>query len=118
MDKGDDFRSRAGSRLGRREIDEAGDWSAAAIEASLRSMLEELGLNPRKGLQPLRVAVTGSTVSPPLFESMEVLGRDRILDRMGKAGRASLTRPGMGWRCRGATRRLLPTQPGGDVRLL
>ena len=48
-------------------------------------MLEELGLNPRKGLQPLRVAITGSTVSPPLFESMEVLGRDRILDRIGKA---------------------------------
>ena len=66
-------------------LTELEDWSAPAIETNLRSMLEELGLSPRKGLQPLRVAVTGSTVSPPLFESMEVLGRERILDRIGKA---------------------------------
>jgi glutamyl-tRNA synthetase len=63
------------------------DWSAAEIEASLRSMLEELGLNARKGLQPLRVAVTGSTVSPPLFESMGVLGREATLKRLNAARR-------------------------------
>ena len=62
-----------------------GEWSAAEIEASLRSMLEELGLNPRKGLQPLRVAITGSTVSPPLFESMAVLGREATLRRLTEA---------------------------------
>ena len=61
------------------------DWSAPEIEASLRSMLEDLGLNPRKGLQPLRVAVTGSTVSPPLFESMAVLGREATLKRLSVA---------------------------------
>ena len=60
------------------------DWSAAEIEASLRSMLADLGLNPRKGLQPLRVAITGSSVSPPLFESMAVLGRDSTLQRLSK----------------------------------
>jgi glutamyl-tRNA synthetase len=48
-------------------------------------MLEELGLNARKGLQPLRVAITGSTVSPPLFESMAVLGKEATLHRLGAA---------------------------------
>jgi glutamyl-tRNA synthetase len=62
-----------------------GDWSATEIEASLRSMLADLSLSPRKGLQPLRVAVTGSSVSPPLFESMAVLGRDLTLQRLSSA---------------------------------
>ncbi len=59
------------------------------IEASLRAMLEDLGLNARKGLQPLRVAITGSTVSPPLFESMAVLGQEAVLSRL-RAARARL----------------------------
>ena len=66
-------------------LENLGDWAAPAIEASLRSMLEELGLNARKGLQPLRVAITGSTVSPPLFESMAVLGREATLQRLNGA---------------------------------
>jgi glutamyl-tRNA synthetase len=57
-------------------------WEAHSIEASLRAMLDELGLSPRKGLQPLRVAITGSTISPPLFESMAVLGREQTLARL------------------------------------
>ncbi|MBT8165697.1 MAG: glutamate--tRNA ligase [Acidimicrobiia bacterium] len=60
------------------------DWSTGAIESALRSMLEDLELNARKGLQPLRVAVTGSSISPPLFESLEALGRDRTLARLGE----------------------------------
>jgi len=61
------------------------DWSTPGIEATLRNMLEETELSARKGFQPLRVAVTGSTVSPPLFESIEVLGRDATLARLGAA---------------------------------
>lgn len=61
------------------------EWEAGAIEVALRAMLDELGINARKGLQPLRVAVTGSAVSPPLFESMAVLGQDRTLERLQKA---------------------------------
>lgn len=61
------------------------DFDHESIEASLRAMLDELGLNARKGLQPLRVAITGSTVSPPLFESMAVLGRDKVLARLDAA---------------------------------
>ncbi len=54
------------------------------IEAALRGMLEELGIGARKGLQPIRVAVTGSSVSPPLFESIAALGRDRTLARLDR----------------------------------
>ena len=62
------------------------EWETAAIEAALRAALVEgLGLKPKHAFTPLRVAVTGGTVSPPLFESMELLGRDRTLARLTAA---------------------------------
>ncbi len=61
------------------------DWKTDAIDVALRAMLEEHGLSARKGLQPIRVAISGSTVSPPLFESIEVLGRDTTLARIAGA---------------------------------
>jgi glutamyl-tRNA synthetase len=67
------------------ELEAVNNWDHEDIESSLRAMLERLGLNARKGLQPLRVAVTGSTVSPPLFESMAILGREAVLARLGRA---------------------------------
>jgi glutamyl-tRNA synthetase len=58
-------------------------WTAADIEQALRSALVEgLGLKPKFAFGPVRVAVTGRTVSPPLFESLEILGRDRSLARL------------------------------------
>jgi glutamyl-tRNA synthetase len=64
-------------------LDALDDWSAAAIEDALRAALVDgLGLKPRKAFAPVRVAVSGRTVSPPLYESMELLGRDRSLRRM------------------------------------
>ena len=60
-------------------------WETAEIEAALRSMLDDLGLSAREGLQPIRVAVTGSQVSPPLFESIEALGRDLVVSRVENA---------------------------------
>ncbi len=60
-------------------------WETDAIDQALRAMLEEHGLSARKGLQPLRVAVTGSSVSPPLFESLTALGRERSLARLREA---------------------------------
>ena len=60
-------------------------WNTESIEVALRAMLAENDLSARKGLQPIRVAVSGSTVSPPLFESLEVLGRDRTLGRIATA---------------------------------
>lgn len=60
-------------------------WSTDAIDAALRGMMAERELSARKGLQPIRVAISGSTVSPPLFESLEVLGRDESLARLQAA---------------------------------
>jgi glutamyl-tRNA synthetase len=61
-------------------------WDAAAIEAALRAALVDgLGLKPKHAFGPLRVAVTGRTISPPLFESMELLGRDVTLTRLRAA---------------------------------
>jgi glutamyl-tRNA synthetase len=61
-------------------------WSTAEIEGALRSKLvEELGLKPRLAFGPVRIAVTGRRVSPPLFESLELLGRDRSLSRLAAA---------------------------------
>lgn len=57
-------------------------WETGSIEETLRGLLDDLGLSARKGLQPIRVAVTGSQVSPPLFESLEALGRERSLARL------------------------------------
>jgi glutamyl-tRNA synthetase len=62
------------------------EWTHDAIEAALSSTLVDgLGLKPRHAYGPLRVAITGRTVSPPLFESMEILGRERSLSRLAAA---------------------------------
>jgi glutamyl-tRNA synthetase len=67
-------------------LEPLGEWTAAAIEQALKAALVEgLGLKPRQAFTPVRVAVTGRTVSPPLFESMEILGRDTALDRLRAA---------------------------------
>jgi glutamyl-tRNA synthetase len=68
-------------------LEEVGQWSAAKIEIALKvALLENLALKPRKAFGPLRVAATGASISPPLFESLELLGRDRSLRRL-RAGR-------------------------------
>ncbi|WP_078282753.1 glutamate--tRNA ligase [Mycobacteroides franklinii] len=62
------------------------EWTTAAIEEALKgALIEGLELKPRKAFGPLRVAVTGATVSPPLFESMELLGPERTLTRLRNA---------------------------------
>ncbi|MBW3562795.1 MAG: glutamate--tRNA ligase [Actinobacteria bacterium] len=70
----------AGSALG--DLD---GWTTDAIEERLRGLVDELDLSTGKVFQPIRVAVTGSRVSPPLFESLELLGRDRSLARIQDA---------------------------------
>jgi glutamyl-tRNA synthetase len=64
-------------------------FTADAIESALRDVVEQLGLKPRQGFQPIRVAVTGSTISPGLFESIELLGRETTLKRLTAAARAA-----------------------------
>ena len=65
------------------------EWTAAAIEEALKAALVEgLGRKPRQAFAPVRVAVSGRTVSPPLYESMELLGRERTLARLSGAREA------------------------------
>jgi glutamyl-tRNA synthetase len=61
------------------------EWTVDAIEAALRGLTEQLGIGFGKVAQPIRVAVTGSSVSPPLFESIELLGREVTLSRLAAA---------------------------------
>ncbi len=61
-------------------------FDAPAIEAALRAAADRLELKPRQAFQPIRVAVTGSKVSPGLFESIELLGRETTLSRLRVAG--------------------------------
>ena len=64
-------------------------WTAAEIEAALKQLCEDIGEKPRTVYGPIRVAVTGSKVSPGLYESLELLGRDRALERIRHGAGAS-----------------------------
>ncbi len=66
-------------------LEKLDDWTHAAIEATLRgALVDELGLKPRLAFGPLRTAISGRRISPPLFESMELLGRDSTLARIAR----------------------------------
>ena len=60
-------------------------WEADAIEVTVKALAERHGLNVSKAQAPIRVAVTGRTVGPPLWQSLEVLGRDATLARIDAA---------------------------------
>ena len=63
-----------------------GEWAAEPIEQALRAaLIDGLGLKPKVAFGAVRIAVTGRRVSPPLFESMEILGRDETLRRLSLA---------------------------------
>ena len=104
-----DFEPLAGFFLERREIDQ-GAWDkvmrdgalqrlararevlvatesfdAVGVEVALREVVEELGVKPREVFQPLRLAISGTTISPGIFESLAVLGKDETLDRIDAA---------------------------------
>ncbi len=65
-------------------------WTTEAIDEALRaSLVEGLGLKPRNAFGPVRVAVTGRRISPPLFESLELLGREVTLARLATAPMAA-----------------------------
>jgi glutamyl-tRNA synthetase len=66
-------------------LDTLQPWRADAIKDALDACASAAGLNRTKGFQPVRAAVTGSTVSPPLPESLELLGRERTLARLRAA---------------------------------
>jgi glutamyl-tRNA synthetase len=66
-----------------KELEPLAMWTHESIEAALRSsLIEEMGLKPRIAFGAVRIATTGSTISPPLFESMELLGKEASLARI------------------------------------
>jgi glutamyl-tRNA synthetase len=60
-------------------------WTAEAVEAALRGAVEGSGMKAKQVFQPLRVALTGTTVSPGIFETVALIGRERALDRIDAA---------------------------------
>jgi glutamyl-tRNA synthetase len=75
--------------LGALELVPEAEWTHDAIESALRdALVEGLGLKPRVAFGPLRVAVSGRRVSPPLFESMEILGKAETLTRLDRLSAA------------------------------
>jgi glutamyl-tRNA synthetase len=78
-------------------LDGLAGWTTEDIQEALQAALvETLGLKPRLAYGPVRVAVTGRTVSPPLFESLELLGRERTLARLRSARAGLGSGPAMG----------------------
>ena len=69
-----------------KELAPISDWTHTTIEAALRtSLIDEMGLKPRVAFGAVRIATTGGAVSPPLFESMELLGKEASLARISAA---------------------------------
>ncbi|MGH3110714.1 MAG: glutamate--tRNA ligase [Gaiellaceae bacterium] len=71
------------------ELAQTEPWTAEAIEASLKKLCEDLGEKPRTVYLPIRVAATGSRVSPGLYESLELLGKDEALARIRAGAEAA-----------------------------
>ena len=70
-------------------LEQVEPWQAEPLETTLKQVTESLGLKPRQAFQPIRVAVTGSKISPGLYESLELLGRDVSLARLKAAAAAA-----------------------------
>jgi glutamyl-tRNA synthetase len=67
---------------GKAALEALDDWSVASIESTLRKVVEDLGLKPRIAFLPFYVAITGSTVSAPLFDSIHLIGKEKTLQRL------------------------------------
>ncbi len=67
-------------------LDGVSEWTPPTLEEALKkALVDDLGLKPRKAFGPVRVAVTGSHISPPLYESLELLGREQTMARLRAA---------------------------------
>jgi glutamyl-tRNA synthetase len=72
-------------RVARAALEAAEPFDVATVETALRGVVDELGIKPKEVFQPIRVAITGTTVSPGIFESVAALGRDETLARIDAA---------------------------------
>lgn len=71
--------------LTRKALENVSQWTTAALETALRALQEQHDWKKSQYFMMIRVAVTGRTATPPLFETMEVLGQKESLDRLAKA---------------------------------
>ena len=78
-------------RAAREALEPVDPWEASRIEEALRAFADELGQKPRQAFAPVRLAITGAKVSPGLFESLELLGKEESLARLSAAARAAAT---------------------------
>ena len=86
VQKGMDGESTVGAlRRARDVLEELGEFDSSTIEGALRATAQELGLSGRQLFGALRVAITGRAAAPPLFETMDVLGKKRCLERIEAA---------------------------------
>jgi glutamyl/glutaminyl-tRNA synthetase len=69
----------------REAIEAAEPFGVESVEMALRGLVERLGVKPKDVFQPIRVALTGTTVSPGIFESVAALGRDEAIARIDMA---------------------------------
>jgi len=68
-------------------LKEVTPWDVANVEAAVRGVIEQLGVKPGEVIHPVRVAATGRTIGPGLFETLAVLGRERVLQRLAACER-------------------------------
>ena len=80
-----DEQGRARLRQVRAALESAPAFDEGALEAALGALIEREGIKPREVYQPLRVAISGATVSPGIFESVALLGREETLRRIDRA---------------------------------
>jgi glutamyl-tRNA synthetase len=72
-------------RSARDALSAAAPFTEETVEAALRGVVEQSGLKPGKVFQPVRVAISGTTASPGIFESVALLGREEVLARVDRA---------------------------------
>jgi len=66
----------------KQELENLSDFSAASLEKIIREWTKNNGLKTKDVFHPLRVAITGRTIGPGLFETMEVLGKEKVIQRL------------------------------------
>lgn len=85
--KGDDIKViRQWLAMALQELEKVKNWQAKEIEETLRNLAEQSSLHVGKFFMAIRIAITGKTATPPLFESLALLGREKTLQRLGKVG--------------------------------
>jgi glutamyl-tRNA synthetase len=72
-------------RAARQALESLEDFEPGTVEEALRTVVEQLEVKPKDVFQPIRVAISGSTVSPGIFESVAALGREETLARIDRA---------------------------------